>query len=499
VFFADLKSRPQLPSAYWRGDVERPRGVGNALISELLMKFHPQNFGLYNSRSHNTLVWLGLMEGGFESKFSADQYAQAQGMLSMIRQKMWTLKIGKTLEEESGDADFISVNEFLWFVDNNKDVIKESIMKTQLKTVEPKPMLGGKELELADNPLMLRLMAALRTKPFAILAGHSGTGKSRMVRKLAYMTCCDEKLRGGDKPGNFCMIQVKPNWHDSTDLLGYYSALSQRYETTEFVKFICKAYAYPHVPFFVCLDEMNLAPVEQYFAEYLSAIESAKDDNGIRTTDTLIAKDVYGTALDLGVESKNAADWIEAHGLTIPKNLFVVGTVNMDETTCQFSRKVLDRAMTLEMNAVNFETFGTTDHEPSFADTLKVDEVVKLLGGKAKAGGLTADQKSKLTVLTGALEFTPFVVAYRFANEYALYTESLALFNGGDEKVAFDHLVLMKILPRILGEREMVNSLFGDSSKGLKGLFGESGTKALSVVKMDEILQRKESYLSFWP
>jgi hypothetical protein len=151
------------------------------------------------------------------------------------------------------------------------------------------------------------------------------------------------------------------------------------------------------------------------------------------------------------------------------------------------------------MNAVNFETFGTTDHEPSFADTLKVDEVVKLLGGKAKAGGLTADQKSKLTVLTGALEFTPFVVAYRFANEYALYTESLALFNGGDEKVAFDHLVLMKILPRILGEREMVNSLFGDSSKGLKGLFGESGTKALSVVKMDEILQRKESYLSFWP
>ena len=93
--------------------------------------------------------------------------------------------------------------------------------------------------DMMKDELLKRLAAALRTKPFAILAGHSGTGKSQMVRRLAYMTCADEGLMAEAKdknaPGNFCMIQVRPNWHDSTDLLGYYSELGKKYRTTEFV------------------------------------------------------------------------------------------------------------------------------------------------------------------------------------------------------------------------------------------------------------------------
>lgn len=171
----------------------------------------------------------------------------------------------------------------------------------------------------------------------------------------------------------------------------------------------------------------------------------------------------------------------------------------MDETTCQFSRKVLDRAMTIEMNAIDFDSFGKNDDEPSFADTLKCDEVKKLLDGKAKASELTDGQKGNLGKLKTVLEATPFVVAYRFANEYALYTESLVKFNGGDENEAFDHLVLMKVLPRIIGEREMVKKLFGDSNNGLIGLLGEGRSSALSVKKMNDILARNDSYLSFWP
>ena len=203
-----------------------------------------------------------------------------------------------------------------------------------------KPKGGNKKLaDFMNDELLKRLAAALCTKPFAILAGHSGTGKSRLVRKLAYMTCADEGLMAeadnSNAPGNYCMVQVRPNWHDSTDLLGYYSEISGKYRTTSFVEFICKAYAYPNIPFFVCLDEMNLAPVEQYFAEYLSAIESANDKNGVFLTDALLPKtsssdEVMGSDAVRFTESKN---WFEKYGLTIPKNLFVVGTVNMDDTT----------------------------------------------------------------------------------------------------------------------------------------------------------------------
>ncbi|MDY3967387.1 MAG: restriction endonuclease, partial [Prevotella sp.] len=81
--------------------------------------------------------------------------------------------------------------------------------------------------------------------------------------------------KAGTTPGNYCMIEVKPNWHDSTELLGYYSRLGKAgYQFTKFVKFLVKAKMFPNVPFFVCLDEMNLAPVEQYFAEILSILET---------------------------------------------------------------------------------------------------------------------------------------------------------------------------------------------------------------------------------
>lgn len=138
--------------------------------------------------------------------------------------------------------------------------------------------LSENELDLsnfADNDM--KYLTAIRTKPFLLLAGISGTGKSRIVRELAFKSC-PKYLQDKDEttPGNYCMIEVKPNWHDSTELLGYYSNLSKSYQFKKFVKFLVKAKMFPDVPFFVCLDEMNLAPVEQYFAEILSVLETRK-------------------------------------------------------------------------------------------------------------------------------------------------------------------------------------------------------------------------------
>lgn len=128
--------------------------------------------------------------------------------------------------------------------------------------------------ELSDK---WNYLSALKTKPFMLLAGISGTGKSRIVREFAFKSCPDYlRDKDGTTPGNYCMIEVKPNWHDSTELLGYWSNINKRYMFTKFVKFLVKAKMFPEVPFFVCLDEMNLAPVEQYFAEFLSVLETRR-------------------------------------------------------------------------------------------------------------------------------------------------------------------------------------------------------------------------------
>ena len=114
-------------------------------------------------------------------------------------------------------------------------------------------------------------------------------GKSRIVRQLAYATGGEnpEKVQ---KPYNYEMISVHPNWHDSTELLGYVTRVSgnPEYIVTDFLKFIAKAWFYEGIPFFLCLDEMNLAPVEQYFAEYLSVVESRKLRNNKIVTDPIV-------------------------------------------------------------------------------------------------------------------------------------------------------------------------------------------------------------------
>jgi hypothetical protein len=124
-------------------------------------------------------------------------------------------------------------------------------------------------------------LTAIRTKPFILLAGISGTGKSRIVRKLAQATddidtfMNDEDRWKCSRPTNFELIQVKPNWHNSMDVVGFQSNIPiPHYEFTPFVDFVVKAWCHENTPFFLCLDEMNLAPVEEYFAEFLSAIES---------------------------------------------------------------------------------------------------------------------------------------------------------------------------------------------------------------------------------
>ena len=529
AFLLRIRRDTALVSQFTRKGFARPGGFGKSVVSELLMKFHPDSALLYDSKTRDALKFLGCAD--FEPKvdFDETEYTRVMGIAAEIKSRMADMGIARTLEDaadarERDTPDYLTVNEFVAWVVGHKDLIKEEIDMgniNNLKRVEEKPTYeeGAKGLEaFGEDEMLKRLAAALKTKPFAILAGHSGTGKSQLVRCLAHMTCNVESLRkeadDTTLPGNYCMVQVKPNWHDSNDLLGYYSDMNGRhYRTTPFVEFICKAYAYPDTPFFVCLDEMNLAPVEHYFAEYLSAIESADIKGDVYVTDPVVTIDSSAgadgkkkrdgaIAMEMmgSQASANAAEWLMAHDLTLPKNLFVVGTVNMDETTQQFSRKVLDRAMTILMDRVDFASMK----KPEMPKCMNEEAVKFFLGHSVKTDALTPEQAGLLGNVNEVLKNTSFVVAYRFANEYALYQEAIEQIDpsGKDEagkaKRALDHMVMMKLLPRIHGERHDVAAIFGneDGRDGLRKIVGSDG---LSGVQMASILGRGGDYLTFWP
>lgn len=389
----------------------------------------------------------------------------------------YTLKSGNSTDKGRLYCAYNKYKEFLtWF-----DLNKGSLGFTEEKG------------EVMDN----RVLAAIRTKPFILLAGISGTGKSRMVRQLARGLCPryksgstteDHPLYNEQKPGNFEIIPVRPNWHDSTELMGYESRIgTPEFIIKPFVEFLVKAWMNPDIPFFLCLDEMNLAPVEQYFAEYLSAIESRKAvDGGGRDyfkTDVVVKMGASETAWDdhgnsvlhnalekLFAPYKDASGNLDTWasyvrevftkdgGVSIPQNLVVMGTVNMDETTCSFSRKVLDRAMSFELNDVSDmyapdKLVGEGDYE--FGSIAVAAAKCSLLTGKeaydanVAVGGKVLEY---LKIVNEALEGKKFKIAYRSRNEIMIYCVERT--NGGivGLRQALDEATNLKILSRIEGD-----------------------------------------------
>ena len=392
------------------------------------------------------------------------------------------------------------------------------------------PYDDGKEKDLEENittnkaSIFRPYITAIKSKPFLLLAGISGTGKSRIVRELA-RACWEEGTDEykAQKPKNFQMVQVKPNWHDSSDLIGYVSRVSGKAEFVagEFLKFIAKAWEDTETPYFLCLDEMNLAPVEQYFAEYLSVIESRKShENGIVTTDPILEKadeEWYFNLTASLTSDEDIRKQFNEEGICIPQNLIVVGTVNMDETTFSFSRKVLDSAMTIEMNEVDLHGGLTKRHE-----SIGKLSNAELVGSAVEGVDVYNDYTDVCDIALGylqkvndVLEGTPFKIAYRTRNEFLLYVVNNLPYckdeNGNDWEQgyviarALDEITSMKVLSRIEGDDtkvsdELLDNLSKAIEDGLKAVSGEENTvKSISLAKLKEMKAKLVSgYTSFW-
>ena len=431
-----------------------------------------------------------------------------------------------------------------------KYVIKYSNILSSLSIItDDKQTLNSKEITAVQDYTIEQAtsfrpyLTAIKSKPFLLLAGISGTGKSRIVRELA-RACwdVDSEEYKAHKPKNFEMVQMKANWHDSGELIGYVSRVSGKAEFVagDFLKFVAKAWEDLETPYFLCLDEMNLAPVEQYFAEYLSVVESRKrNEEGMVVSDPIIYPQ-YEHERDENTGELISKEWYKnlvkellaecpteksfalnkqfmSEGISLPQNLVVIGTVNMDETTFSFSRKVLDRAMTIEMNEVNLYG-GLTDRH----------EVIGKIGNNELVGtaveGVDVYGENKevcdtaigyLAKLNEILEGTPFKVAYRTRNEFLLYVvnnlpysmdkEGNKLPQGYVIARALDEITSMKILSRIEGDdtkvkESLLDNLMDAIKDGLSEIAGEENpVESVSIAKLKEMKARLNSgYTSFW-
>ena len=262
---------------------------------------------------------------------------------------------------------------------------------------------------------------------------------------------------------NHLFLSVRPDWRDSTSLLGYYNPLTQTYEWTEFLHFLIRAQESYKVKdglaWFVILDEMNLAHVEYYFADLLSVIESGRDSEGW-TREPL--RMTYPDTLD---------DEVPPHELKLPPNLYIIGTVNMDETTHAFSPKVLDRAFTIELADVSFEHYPIASASSDVVMLSDSDKDALLqaftregrfaLIDKGEIGTVVVEHpriRTDLQALNTLLQPHRMHFGYRVFDEIAQYLHNNDINGMMPFEDAFDQAVFMKVLPKFTGSRARLQS-----------------------------------------
>lgn len=287
-------------------------------------------------------------------------------------------------------------------------------------------------------------VVALRTKPFVILAGLSGTGKSRLPALIAQLT--------GQR---FLRQPVRPDWSDSAELLGY-TDLKSQFRPGRLLEEAQRAMTEAEHGHVFLLDEMNLARVEQYLAEFLSAIEDRRplSQGGWRSGGLLAKQD----ALDA-----QGRDWA---GVYVPPNLALVGTVNMDETTFGFSRKVLDRAFTLEISELDLSSWQRASARASTSRPRPwpLEAWLPRATRLAELEDLDDEEYATIERAISALEeanrvlvLAQLQVGYRVRDEIALFVlhakeaQEHFIDRRGARVDALDLALSMKLLPRIVG------------------------------------------------
>jgi hypothetical protein len=376
----------------------------------------------------------------------------------------------------------------------------DQLLKGTMKPEEAAAMLpaGGHDLQtfceergfFFPPTLIARYVAALAAKPFVILSGISGTGKTKLAQIVAeyYTRSAAGAAAGGSSSpttgtgflfeagpsagtdrSRVAFVPVRPDWTDNQAILGFLNPITQHYESTGTLELILRARraadearAAKRVapPYFLILDELNLARVEHYFSDFLSLIESRKKGAaGTIDQESIVLHRAEKVEVEAPRPDGTTEKLAVPARLELPTNLYVTGTVNVDETTHGFSPKVLDRAFVLEFEDVDLEGFRTNVFSKTAgAVDLPKDLPPYELVTRAHFIALTTTAHEHLKAVNGILEEARLHVGYRTASEIALFVERYKPMLSGRtleaaEREALDAAILQKILPRIHGSR----------------------------------------------
>lgn len=417
------------------------RMVGNRIMGELYDVREGDLMIMAFDRSTSTMSFIVLKGESQPGRpvASSEQaaYANALAVLGPDTRSMWVIQATKA-------AEVIAIAKTVY------ENAGELLMQYKSMAETWRGDLSSSGYAVVQN-VDERLLLALFAKRFLILTGLSGSGKTLLAR--SFLRWC------AAKPEQYSVVAVGANWTSSEHVLGYADALDEnRYVRTKMLDILIRADADPGRPYFVILDEMNLSHVERYFADFLSAIESPEEP------------------IHLHGGSK-PRDGVPSHLPNLPQNLFVVGTVNVDETTYMFSPKVLDRANVIEFRTsvdamqsyLDSKTSSTSSIEnrgSGFGPVL-IEAQQKKLSPSDLPEAIQKPAIEEILLLFSMLAEEELEFGFRTAQEIARYlwfsfeTRQPSTDDMRHEvlAMALDHQVLQKILPRIHGARKRVEPL----------------------------------------
>ena len=347
-----------------------------------------------------------------------------------------------------------------------------------------------------EPDILARYVASIITKPFVILAGVSGTGKSKIAELVAeyysraavpnlavgaaetspsegskFEFISQVNLSKGVDQARFALVPVRPDWIDNQSILGFVNPLTERYESTQAFDLmlradqaLSKAADASNAPrFFMLLDEMNLARVEHYFSDWLACSESRRYRSDGSVTQQPVSLHRHKNATASLIDSAGDAEDIEVpNTLNIPTNLVVTGTVNVDETTFAFSPKVLDRSMVIEFNDVDLDmlrTGGSANKASDFRFPVQLPPFE--LPTVKSFTSLPVGTHKHLVAMNNILAEAQLHFGYRSAAEMAVFIrayDNILPEDPADTDFvrALDGAVLQKVLPRIQGNRARI-------------------------------------------
>ncbi|AAB85007.1 McrB family protein [Methanothermobacter thermautotrophicus] len=321
--------------------------------------------------------------------------------------------------------------------------------------------------ELVENFLL-----SLKVKPFVILTGNSGTGKTKLAQLYgSYISTENDK--------RYLVVPVGANWTETRHIFGYLNIMTGEYQSTPALDFIMRASRDPDNPYILILDEMNLSHVERYFSDFLSAMES-------------------GEPVPLHDDPNSEFPSM----IEIPENLRVVGTVNVDETTYMFSPKVLDRANTIEFETLRPGEYlnGTPHDQGPAGDTEFLEDIMEYSNDNMKD-----DLHMVWDELVAELDFfhetltTPgFDFGFRVTDEILRFMHAAWIYEKRPREWEnweryLDAQIKQKILPKIHGPERLLRDTLDKLKEHCQGRFPESEKK---LEEMQNTL-KTQRYASF--